>query len=506
MPPAPASRWARAVACIAATAGLLHAQAPVPGSEEHWYARNRALLDSAAPDPWAQRTPARETGWRLLPTEGTLIFNSTRPWGRNDGVVWAGRGLTAALQGGVAARWGPVRLRVAPVAFWTQNAAFPLIPNGRSGRLAYGDPRFARCIDLPQRFGDAPYRRVDLGDTELAVTALGLTGGFSSARQIWGPARDYPLVMSTNAGGIPHLFGGTARPIHIGIGTIEGRLIAGRVSQSAWSPVQSGVRARFTSAVTGSFTPRGAPWLTVGGNREVQGPWPAGGLTLDRVLRPFQGVLNDNTGSINANEENGFVSVFFRAGFAPDGLEVYGEMSREDFANDLRWLLQKPDDLAALVLGIAKAWAPDATRLRTLRAELVNGELSHHERLQRGFRVPIPPYTHSKTRQGLTSVGQLLGAPAAYGGAGWTVEWSEASPQGRTAVALERLLQLDWQPIGGNARHPQVTYALRLDRLQRRAGAGDLLFSLTPTYTLNAELVSGRDLFGVSALLRWRAW
>ena len=492
--------------------GLDLGGAPLPGGEEHWYARNLALLGATAPDPWRERRAPtdssrapRTLAWMVLRPDLQLILNTDRPWGRNDGVVWAGRGVTVAAQGGLAGRWGAVRAQIAPVAFWAQNARFDVLPNGRTGPLAFGDPRFPEAIDLPQRFGDAPYGRVDLGDSELSITHRGFIGGVSSARQIWGPARDYPLVLSTNAGGFPHLFTGTARPLITPLGAMALRLIAGRIEQSAWSPVQSGVRGRFTSALTASLSPRGAPWLTLGGNREVQGPWPTAGLTLDRVLRPFQGVLSDNTGTINANSENGFVSVFLHATFVPDGLELYAEMSREDFANDLRWLVQKPDDLSAIVFGFTKAWAPDGVRLRTIRAEVVNGELAPHERLQRGFTVPIPPYTHAKTRQGLTSRGQLLGSPAAYGGAGWTLEWGDVTPRGRTAVALERLLQLDWQRVAGNAARPQVTYAVRVERL-RFGDRSDLTLSVTPTLTLNANLMPRHDVMGLSALVRWRGW
>ena len=532
MRPAPASRRTLALVSLVAVAGTLPAQParsetsgaaapsrlapgvldlggdPVAGGEEHWYRRNRSLLGAAAPDPWHARLarPLSATpSWRLLRTDAQLLLNTTMPWGKNDGPLWAGRGTTVALQGGIAARWGPVRLQVAPVAFWAQNSRFDLLPNGRTGPLAFGDARFPEAIDLPQRFGDAPYARVDLGDTEVSITRGGFIGGISSARQIWGPARDYPLVLSTNAGGFPHIFTGTARPLVTPIGTMAVRLIAGRIEQSAWSPVQSGVRGRFTSALTARLSPRGASWLTLGGNREVQGPWSAAGLTLDRVLRPFQGVLSDNTGAINANSENGFVSVFLHATFAPDGLELYAEMSREDFANDVRWLLQKPDDLSAIVLGFAKGWTPDGTRLRTIRAELVNGELAPHERLQRGFTTPIPPYTHAKTRQGLTSRGQLLGSPAAYGGGGWTLEWRDHTPRGRTTLAIERLLQLDWQPTAGNASRPQVTYAVRAERLRFHDGS-DLTLGLTPTLTLNTNLTPFRDVLGLSALVRWRGW
>ena len=37
-------------------------------------------------------------------------------FGMNDGAVWVGRGLTAAVKLGASARWGPVELTLAPTA------------------------------------------------------------------------------------------------------------------------------------------------------------------------------------------------------------------------------------------------------------------------------------------------------------------------------------------------------------------------------------------------------
>ena len=72
-------------------------------------------------------------------------------------------------------------------------------------------------------------------------------------------------------------------------------------------------------------------------------------------------------------------------------------------------------------------------------------------------------------------------------------------------MVVDRLLQLDWLKASGNAAHPEVTYAVRLERLRFR-GAADLTWAVGPTYTLNAGLVPGRDALGLHAQLRWRGW
>ena len=64
---------------------------------------------------------------------GGWTFDAALPVDRNDGVLWAGRGATIALQGGLGAEWRWMRAQLAPVAFGAQNAGFALAPNGRTG-------------------------------------------------------------------------------------------------------------------------------------------------------------------------------------------------------------------------------------------------------------------------------------------------------------------------------------------------------------------------------------
>lgn len=141
--------------------------APIVGGDQHWYRRTRALLDSAAADPWRTRVtaPLRSRGLhaRVLRTEIRLLYNSLRPSDGEDGVIWAGRGVTGAAQAGVEARWGIMRMQLAPVVFRAQNLPFPLVDNGHTDQVRFRDGRFPGTIDLPQRFGDAPYGRLDPG-------------------------------------------------------------------------------------------------------------------------------------------------------------------------------------------------------------------------------------------------------------------------------------------------------------------------------------------------------
>ena len=447
--------------------------------------------------------------WQRLRPEARAIFLSDRPLDLDDGVAWSGRGSTLVLQGGVAAQWwqGRLRAQLAPVAFVAQNASFALAPNGFSDARQYRDARFPNNIDLPQRFGDAAYARLDLGDSFVEATLGPLQLSASTARQHWGPAQEYPLVLGGGSGGFPHLAIGSAAPVHIYVGDVQLRVIAARLSQSEYSPVVSGEQSRFLSGAIVTFRPRFAPAAELGFTRLVNGPWPAEGFGLRQWLLPFEGLINDNTDPINQNANNGFAGVFLRLAPAGSGLEAYAELSREDFAGDLRQLILEPDDLVHYTLGVTRARRV-GTALHLLRVELVNGEVSHFEREGRTLRRPIPPYTHGRTRQGLTNRGQLLGSAAAYGGAGATLAWERYRAAGRDRLSVDRRLLRDWLPaLGptGGVPEGEVTYRLRGERLRFR-GDGEWGVTAGLLYTMNRNLVAGRDVLGLELQLRARLW
>lgn len=465
-------------------------------------ARWRAL-DGRAGEPAGEALSYRA----LLPSAHG-VFNSALAIGQNDGVMWAGRGITLAVQGGVSATWGNVRAQLAPIVFSAQNAEFEMAPNGATSAQRYGDARFPSRVDQPQRFGNGGYTRIDWGDSFIEYERRGVLAGFSNARQQWGPSTEYALVVSANSGGFAHAHVGTAVPVDIGIGRVGLRLITGRLEQSEYSPVDSGETARFISGVIGTFSPSMLPGVEAGAIRIVNGPWGPDGLTLGQILRPFQGIINDNVSSINQNDENQFAALFLRVAPPGSGFEAFVELSREDFAGNWRWLWLQPDDLTDYVVGVSQSMRADDGALRVLRLEFVNGELSHQERLGRGNAQPFPPYLHHRTRQGLSNRGQLLGSPAAYGGGGFTVAWDRFDARGRRTIAIERQMVLDWLPaqsIVGGLPNAEVRYGVRTE-LTRLRGAREWMLSVAPSYTLNRNLQAGRDVFNLNVQLRVRGY
>ncbi len=470
--------------------------------------REERRLAPRGSHPWQARFTSPDSvprfAW-LRPTE-RVILNSAFPFQSGGGPTWSGRGVTGELQGGFRAAWNRVSLQVAPVAFLSQNSAFPLAPNGRLGNAQFADARYPANIDFPQRFGDQRYGRVDAGTSTLAIDAPGFAVGLSNAPQRWGPAREYPLVLGPAAGGFPHAYIGTRAPVDLRAFTLHTRVIAGTLTKSAFSPMARTDNDRFAAAFVVSLMPRGLEGLEVGGTRFFETHASPGLAPLSRV---FSGIIRRTPqANLNIPNENQIVSGFFRWAPPRAGFELYGELYREDYPGDLRRFIEKPDDLTSFTLGFQRVWTRSASHFRVLRAEVVNGELSAQERGQRGFDYPISPYTHFEVVEGHTQRGLILGSAEAFGGAAWHIGVDDFTERGRRTFALERTLHLDQlpnRPISFGDTHPDVLYAARFEAM-RFAGTRDYGVTLVPALNLNRNLERGNDRFNLYASVSAHGW
>ena len=372
----------------------------------------------------------------LLPAEASTSFNSTHAFGINDGPVWQGRGLTVSARAGAYARLGPVSLVLAPVAFVSQNAEFPLEPNGQVGTRRFADAIYPDFIDHPQRFGDAAYGRIDFGESTLRVDALGAAAGISSASQWWGPMTRYPYLLSNNAGGFPHVFLGTSAPANVWIGRLHARLIYGQLAQTDYSPIQTGEGRRFASGIVAVFQPRGLTGLELGGARFFASPWPSDGIASSQLGQPFGRLLKTRgDGSIPDDPQNQLASVFGRLVHPGSGVEVYGEYGREDHNADLRDFWLEPDHASVYGMGLRRAWWSDGTTASVFAAELVNTRISHLVRV----RSQSAPYVHTPIAQGHTHRGQPLGmGTGARAGEALTMSLTRYRTGGTSLLRLSR--------------------------------------------------------------------
>jgi hypothetical protein len=476
-----------------------------------------------ASHPWSGKGdykdyPARHS-FKVLPVNVVLRFNSAFPYGSNDGAVWAGRGLTSAIDFGLAFRAGPLSVSMNPIAFRAENTAFPLQATGVSGGDLYADPLFPTTIDHPQRFGAGAYSRIDPGESTIRLDLLGLAAGVSTANMGWGPMELYPYIIGANAPGFPHAFIGTSSPISIWIGRIHGRVIWGRLEQSDQSPVkgpayysselESGTR-RFMSGAVGIFEPRGVPGLEIGVDRFFHSVWPRTGIPRSYFTKPFEAILKGGLGGsagfLGGTDagvgDNQLASAFVRWVFPASGFEVYGEYGREDHSADLRDFVQEPDHSRAYGLGLRKTFGVDSLRLSALRFELINYEfptLARH-RPEGGI------YAHGVLRQGHTNLGQLLGADAGVGsGAGAHFMWDKFDRHGKLSIGFTRIVREQngayYLGSGYSPRASDVSNALEVERY-RFLQFGELRGGLALVREFNRDFQ--RDAWNMNSTIAFR--
>lgn len=442
------------------------------GSDYEEYLRALQIAGKVPLHPWSIRGFSRRqierfaradsTGpWRLkdrfssahlsagpLRVGGT--FNSTYPYGANDGPLWAGRGLTVAASGGLSGHAGPISFAIDPMVFTATNRPFELLANGRTGPEVFNHGTVAGSVDLPQRFGDGAYSRVDPGNSYVRIDSRFISLGISTANEWIGPATEYPFLLSNNAPGFPHLFLGTADPLNIWVGRLQGRAFWGRLDQSPYSPVTGSARflpptqtgtVRLTTSIQAIFLPRGVPGLELGVARFFHVPYTVGSPDAAFWKKPFFVFFqkNEPARGDSLGTENQLASIFFRWVFPNSGLEVYGERGYEDQFYDFREFVENLDHDREYMLGFQKVLATRANRFDVLRAELVNYQLSSLALIRAGEGGV---YLHGNLRQGHTNRGQLLGAsPGVNAAAASTLEWTRYSQGGRTSFTFRRIVR-----------------------------------------------------------------
>ena len=472
--------------------GLAAGQA---GSPVQSYLRYRQTLSapdtSTTVDSLRGNRPERSVGgvtWRVLPTTASFWYNTTYPFGWNDGAVWRGRGATASLEGGISGRWKSLSATIDPQVFVAENRSFAVMaPVSPFVANAFADP-MTPFIDRPQRFGDKVYGRVDGGQSTVRMDALGVSLGASTASQWIGPMSEWPFLLSNNAPGIPRFFAGSSSPWNIGIGRIHGQVFYGGLSQSAFVNEPDSSRGRIISGITGSFFPRFLPGLEIGAGRLFEYRWPQGGFGARDLRKPFEAFLKEHVKAdsglaINQSADNQLASLFARWVLPRGGLEVYGEFGRDDHNWNARDATLEPDHISTYGLGLRKAWLASNGALRGFRFELLNLDPSTLARARPQGSI----YEHTYTKQGHTQMGQVLGAGfAATAGGGTIVAVDRFTPSGdRTSYSLTRLVIRE-RPTSPSI---DVQYAIAGERT-RRVARMRITYGLTAVYNMSRYFVA----------------
>jgi hypothetical protein len=489
---------------LARTAGLAGSAPLGPGvlrrpssARPLWLCDGPAPRREAIPDP----KPIPELQWAVVPPASFTKLHTGWADDRNDGALWAGRGISTEVSTGLRARWRWFTAQAAPLAAWQQNRPFHAPANTSPGYSPYANPFNRDAIDLPLRMGPSAFWTFDWGQSYFRADLWNVAVGFSTENLWWGPGIRNSLLMTNSGPGFPHVFVGTTRPLDIWVGWLETELTWGHLRPSKWFDGDTANR-RLLESVVLTFAPAFQRNLTIGIDRVwVYATASANGSAyLNPLVPPFLRVFT--WGGKNSSE-NQIESIFLRWAFPEVQFEVYGEWGRDDFAGNLDDFLMEPGHAQAYLLGLQKLFPAGRRWIR------FQAEMTHTFEMPPANPTRFTPlfYTHLD-REGYTHAGQMLGA--GLGPQGDTqfvaVDWYRGA--GRFGAFVERVVRSErYFYDSGLSLLPKPKHDLEMSYGLRgswafRAWDLDWELAASHRYALNFGPASS----GVDAMLSVRWW
>jgi hypothetical protein len=370
---------------------------------------NRSLIRSSRSIPLEPAPRARLTS-KVLDPVVVSAWNSNIPFSANDGALWAGRGWSSLIAAGVEATYGRFRLTLAPQLASAQNRSFPILPSGNPNLSGYANPFHSGAVtaDLPLRFGDRSYTRIEPGESTLEGAWSNVIVGAGSPALWWGPGIRNALLMSNNATGIPQVFARTRRPVSTRIGALEAYYLVGALTESPYfdSDPRNNTRAISAAVITLAVDTS----LTIGVARSVYASVPRVGSLPGHfadVLTNWETPALDQPGP----HSDQLTSLFARWVNPASGLAAHAEWAKIALPSSLRSLLVAPYEKQGFTLGLE--WARPLSPRSSLRMQ---AELTTLE------QTPTMPgadaasfYASRRVPQGYTQQGQIIGAAVGPG-------------------------------------------------------------------------------------------
>ncbi len=372
---------------------------------------------------------------QLLPVIWQNQYNSIHPAGYNDGAMVPAKGYQSLLSAGVYVRYKFISIQFAPQWLYVENKPFPTFYQ------IYHKSTPPENIDLPERFGDSTFQKINWGNSSIRFTYGPVSLGLSNENMWWGPGIHNSLLMTNNAPGFMHLTLNTVKPIRTPIGSFEGQLIGGKLEPSGYTKGQPGDWV-YLNALTGTWQPKWVPGLFLGFVRSFMIYHKDMGPKVYDYLPVFGSLLKAAVGNkaTDARRQDQLISVFMRWLWVKAKGEVYVEFGREDHAWNLRDLILEPNHSAAWIIGVNKLFSLPGRKGEYLQinAEVTNlasNSTTNNRDRGNNFFGTGTWYTHSDVRQGYTNRGQVLGAGI---GPGSNSQWVKVAwVKGLRSIGLE---------------------------------------------------------------------
>ncbi|MEI6739314.1 MAG: capsule assembly Wzi family protein [Gemmatimonadaceae bacterium] len=391
--------------------------------------RDAVQCTAIASDHSAKAPPAPRIALRAVWPSLMLSVADGIPDSRADGALWAGRGLSALVRGGVTVDAGALHLAFAPEVWAAHNRPYDLLASdaisGTGNRSPLASPFYygAHSLDLPSRLGVSPLATASLGQSALWLTLHGVDIGAATSNVWWGPGLRDGLLLGPGAAGIPRAFVRTSRPVETRVGRWQGEWFIGTLTESRWFDTDPTNDRRTVSAARVEWSPPHINGLVVGVYRAVQRP--------QQAKYPTAG-FSDLFRSATVTHTDQLAGLF--ASYATPTLRAYAEIVTPNPPAGIRALLSAPGDTRGYQFGVERRIARGPV-VWLLHADLANTDPGISIR----DRPPHDFYTGSNTPQGWTQRGQLLGAGIGPGGTSQWLSVDRLSARYRVGGYVERV-------------------------------------------------------------------
>lgn len=397
----------------------------------------RGSTDAARARMLADSSPAHFRVAAVLP-ELLVASQEAFPLPANDGPMWAGKGLSYSITGGVAicgrnARWGAI---IAPTYWYAENADFNLpdnpqiVPPLREDYSPWASPYhyIPRSLDVPRRFGNTALRRVEPGALAFWFRAPRVEVGFTTESEWWGPGQYNALLLSSQAAGAPRAYVRTSRPIRVA-GELDVRYFIGGLSFSPFFFREKEDSTRSLSGIVAVWRPDFEKGLSLGIARIVAAPRLGNGWAK-HLLDPITPVGTPNALPYSDKSQNAgrdqLLSVFGNWRLPDDGTEIWFEWARAELPSGLRDFFESPNHTQALTLGlqhVERMRQSDWTWRVGAEFSQTNQSSTYRERPTGSW------YTSRAVQGGFTQKGQILGAMIGPGSITQRLNLDFASPK-----------------------------------------------------------------------------
>jgi len=388
-----------------------------------------------------------------LPIVWQQQFNSHHPYGMNDGAMIHAKGYQTQFSAGIYAKFGPLSIQLRPEVVYAQNSHFTQTferDNGSNFATAYRN--YMNRIDLPERFGNGTYKKVNWGQSSVRLTFDPVSIGISNENLWWGPGVRNSLLMTNNSDGFKHATLNTTRPIKTYIGSFEAQLIGGRLEGSGIEvPNLPGYNAkpnnwRYLSAVAVTWQPKWVPNLYLGFDRAYvvykkdmekgfRGYFPIFSALEKKSYAP-KNLGDRNEEDLRKSDQN--LSLFARWVMPESRAEVYVQFGRNDHAWDWRDAIAEPEHTQAYIAGFRKLIPFGKATDEFIQAgvEFTHLEGSSTQRLR---DYPFW-YAHHNVVAGYTNNGQVFGAGIGPGSNMQSLDVNWVKGLKKIGITLERTL------------------------------------------------------------------